>query len=260
MGARQKEMAIRAALGAGRFRLLRQVLTESVSPLVLWRRAGPPSRRGWHAWAGASHMRSTFLFSRSVRVDGSTLAFTVLATVATGVLFGLAPALQVPAYKLREGLQDAGRGSSGSRPAWLVPRRTGGLRVRPRLPVARRRGTAHSEFSARPGRESRISTGARRRVEDRSKFSDLESRATGLIYRRCVATHPVSPRHRSSRVNRCPAARRGQGLASLGQRAGLGQGPSPGGIYSRRERWILRGPGNSVEVGKRIHGERSSIE
>jgi hypothetical protein len=56
----------------------------------------------------------------SVRVDGKTLAFTLLATVATGVLFGLAPALQVPARELREGLQDAGRESSGScRHGWF---------------------------------------------------------------------------------------------------------------------------------------------
>jgi predicted permease len=56
----------------------------------------------------------------SIRVDGRTLAFTLLAAVASGVLFGLAPALQVSAYNLREGLQDAGRESSGSsRHGWF---------------------------------------------------------------------------------------------------------------------------------------------
>ena len=117
MGARQKEMAVRAALGAGRFRLLRQVLTESVTlsccGAVLGLLLAVAGTRG------LSHLHAFNLpLLESVRVDGSTLAFTLLAAVASGVLFGLAPALQVPAYKLREGLQDAGRESSG-RHGWF---------------------------------------------------------------------------------------------------------------------------------------------
>ena len=257
MGTRQKEMAMRAALGAGRLRLLRQVLTESVILSCCGAALGLLlAVAGTRALAHLNAFNLPLL--ASVRVDGSTLAFTLLAAVASGVLFGLAPALQVPTYKLREGLQDAGRESSGKSPAWLVPRRTGDLRVRPRLRAACRRGAAHSKFSARPGRESGISTRARSRVEDRPQFSDFESRATGRIYRRCAATHPVNSRHRRSRNNRRPAARRRPGLASRGQGTGLRQEPSPGGVYSRRERWILRSPGNPVEVGERIHRERST--
>jgi predicted permease len=114
MGTRQKEMAIRAALGAGRFRLLRQMLTESVTLSCCGAALGLLL-----AVAGTRELAHLSAFNlpllASVRVDGSTLAFTLLAAVASGVLFGLAPALQVPAYKLREGLQDAGRQSSGSR-------------------------------------------------------------------------------------------------------------------------------------------------
>jgi len=56
----------------------------------------------------------------SVRIDGSALLFTLLAAVASGVLFGLLPALQVSSLSLREGLQDASRGSSGGkRHAWV---------------------------------------------------------------------------------------------------------------------------------------------
>jgi hypothetical protein len=79
----------------------------------LWRRAGPHPRGCWHARAQLSAFDLPLL--ESVLVDGSTLAFTLSAAVAAGVLFGLAPALQVPAYKLRDGLQDTGRESSGSR-------------------------------------------------------------------------------------------------------------------------------------------------
>ena len=119
MGTRQKEMAIRAALGAGRFRLLRQVLTESVILSCCGAALGLLlAVAGTRALAHLSAFNLPLL--ASVRVDGSTLAFTLLAAVASGVLFGLAPALQVPAYKLREGLQDAGRESSGgSRHGWF---------------------------------------------------------------------------------------------------------------------------------------------
>ncbi len=108
MGTRQKEMAIRAALGAGRFRLLRQVLTESIAlsccGAVLGLLLAVAGTRG------LAHLSAFNLpLLESVRVDGTTLAFTLLAAVASGVLFGLAPALQVPAYKLREGL--AGHGT-----------------------------------------------------------------------------------------------------------------------------------------------------
>jgi predicted permease len=113
MGARQKEMAIRAALGAGRFRLLRQVLTESVTLSCCGAALG--ILLAVAGTRGLAHLNAFNLpLLASVRVDGSTLAFTLLAAVASGVLFGLAPALQVPLNKLREGLQDAGRDSSGS--------------------------------------------------------------------------------------------------------------------------------------------------
>ena len=114
MATRQKEMAIRAALGAGRFRLLRQVLTESVTLSCCGAALGLLL-----AVAGTRELAHLNTFNlpllESVRVDRTTLVFTLLATLATGVLFGLAPALQVLASKLREGLQDAGRGWNGSR-------------------------------------------------------------------------------------------------------------------------------------------------
>jgi predicted permease len=119
LAARQKEMATRAALGAGRFRLLRQMLTESVAlsccgavlGLVL---AAAGTRE-------VAHLQAFNLpLLESVRIDGSALLFTLLAAAASGVLFGLLPALQVSALSLREGLQDAGRGSSGGkRHAWV---------------------------------------------------------------------------------------------------------------------------------------------
>jgi predicted permease len=119
MGTRQKEMAIRAALGAGRLRLLRQVLTESLTLSCCGAALG--LLLAVAGTRGLAHLNAFNLpLLESVRVDGRTLAFTLLAAVASGVLFGLAPALQVPADKLRDGLQDAGRESSGNnRHGWF---------------------------------------------------------------------------------------------------------------------------------------------
>jgi predicted permease len=119
MGTRQKEMAVRSALGAGRYRLLRQVLTESITLSCCGAALG--LLLAVAGTRGLAHLSAFNLpLLATVRVDGSTLAFTLLAAVASGVLFGLAPALQITAHNLREGLQDAGRESSGgTRHGWF---------------------------------------------------------------------------------------------------------------------------------------------
>lgn len=119
LGARQKEMVMRAALGAGRFRLLRQMITESVTLSFSGAALGVVL-----AVAGTRELTHLHAFNlpllETIRVDEKTLVFTLLAAVATGVLFGLLPALQVASFSLREGLEDASRGStSGKRHAWI---------------------------------------------------------------------------------------------------------------------------------------------
>lgn len=117
--ARQKEIAMRAALGAGRSRLLRQMLTESVALSCCGAVLGLIL-----AMAGARALAHLHAFNlpllASIRIDGSALLFMLLAAIATGMLFGLLPALQASAFSLREGVQDAERGSSGGRRhAWI---------------------------------------------------------------------------------------------------------------------------------------------
>jgi len=112
---RQKELAIRAALGARRSRLVRQMLVES---LVL---AGAGGAAGlvlaaWgiqalHALAPSNVPRLT-----NVHIDAPVVLYTVLATLATGLIFGTAPALQSAAVSTGEFLKEGGRaGSAGSR-------------------------------------------------------------------------------------------------------------------------------------------------
>jgi predicted permease len=119
LGARQKELAMRAALGAGRLRLLRQMLTESIALSCCGAVLGLSL-----AIAGTGVVAHLNAFNLpllgSVRIDGNVLAFTLLAAVLTGVLFGLLPALQTPALKVQDALKEGGRGlSAGKGRAWL---------------------------------------------------------------------------------------------------------------------------------------------
>lgn len=115
--ARQKEMAIRAALGAGRPRLIRQLLTESI--LLTCCGAVLGLALAVIATRAMSHLTAFNIpLLSSVHVDIAALGFTLLVAMATGVVLGLAPALQVAAIPLNASLGE--RGSSESRGhAWM---------------------------------------------------------------------------------------------------------------------------------------------
>src|SRR5579871_1244801 len=119
MASRQKEMAVRAALGAGRHRLLRQLLTESVTLAMCGATLGLIlAFGGTRAMAHLDAFRIPLL--ASVRIDRTALGFTLLTAILTGILFGILPAIQVPSSAVQGALKDNSRGSSGSRRhAWI---------------------------------------------------------------------------------------------------------------------------------------------
>ncbi|MET0618656.1 MAG: FtsX-like permease family protein, partial [Thermoanaerobaculia bacterium] len=109
--ARSRELAIRSALGAGRGRLVRQLLTESVALSVAG--AGLGALLGAWAVSALPFVAPEDLPRLSaIRLDPLVLLFTLAAGVATGLVFGIAPAFQATRQSLAGAVSDASRGSS----------------------------------------------------------------------------------------------------------------------------------------------------
>jgi putative ABC transport system permease protein len=113
--ARQKEVAIRSALGASRWRVVRQLLTESLV-LSLFGGAAGLLIAYWGVPALVSALPQNQLnampFLKTLTLDGSILAFSFALSLLTGLVFGLAPALQSTRLDLNEVLKEGGRNAS----------------------------------------------------------------------------------------------------------------------------------------------------
>lgn len=112
---REREMALRLSLGAGRGRLIRQLLTESTLLAILGGAAGLGL-----AWGGIQLIRiwnpGNLPLVESVQLDGAVLAFTLIISMAAGILFGLAPALACARTDLNATMKESGRtGAASSR-------------------------------------------------------------------------------------------------------------------------------------------------
>ena len=110
---REKEFAIRAALGAGRWRIIRQLLVESF--LLA---AGGAVLGALLAWGGLKGLvalmpQQIIPAEAVIRLNLPVLAFTLGVAVLTAIVFGLAPALQVVRRDLNDPLRDSGKGTSG---------------------------------------------------------------------------------------------------------------------------------------------------
>ena len=111
---RKKEIAVRAALGASRGALVRQLIVESLLLAMVSGICGILLSQ-WCTHVLASLTLSNLPRMAGVRMDIPVLAFTIVISLASGILFGLAPALQLSKPDLNTVLRDEGRGSTGSR-------------------------------------------------------------------------------------------------------------------------------------------------
>ncbi|HEV2177150.1 MAG TPA: ABC transporter permease [Terriglobia bacterium] len=110
---RAREFAVRAALGAGRARILRQLLTESAVLGLLGAAVGV-ALAYWGVQALSGLLPPSFPRAEPIRVDGPVLAFALLLSVGASLLFGVAPALFASDPRLQMTLQEsAGRPGEG---------------------------------------------------------------------------------------------------------------------------------------------------
>ncbi len=110
---RQKEIAVRAALGASRFRIIRQLLTESLLLSLIGGGVGLLLSLWLTKLLIALSPPNSPRFDE-IRPDARVLAFTLGLTVITGLVFGLVPALQAARVDLNERLKEAGRGAGSA--------------------------------------------------------------------------------------------------------------------------------------------------
>ena len=112
-GARQRETAVRAALGATRWQVMRGYLAESVLLALVGGGLGL-LLAVWGTRALVAAAPADLPRLGEIAVDARTLAFTAVLSIVTGVLFGLAPALHAARADLQHSLRQGGRGSSAS--------------------------------------------------------------------------------------------------------------------------------------------------
>jgi predicted permease len=109
---RTREVAVRAALGAGRTRLVRQFLAESILLGLLGGTAGLVAA-SWCTWALVALGPASIPRLSEVAIDLRVLAFTIVIAVGTSVLFGLVPALSASGGSVARSVGSAGRGAVG---------------------------------------------------------------------------------------------------------------------------------------------------
>ena len=162
---RSQEFAVRAALGAGRARILRQALTESVC-LAFAGGAVGVVLAAWGTRAALSVIPSALPDIVNVGLNGRVLLVAAAAALVSGLVCAVVPALRATRPNLSQGLQQSGRGGqlAPSPRTACVPRHPGGADA----DAPRRRGSHGAQPGARVARRPGIRSPRRRHVHDRA--------------------------------------------------------------------------------------------
>ena len=152
---RQREVAIRSALGGGRRRLVRQFLTES---LLLSLAGGAGGiLLAWGIVRALVSTGPTWLARIShISVDGQVLAFAAIVSIVTGLAFGTVPALQLARFIPGNSLADSGRSATGGRRRRRRPACARRRAARADAGAADRRGARDEKLSEAAGRRDRL--------------------------------------------------------------------------------------------------------
>ena len=249
---RTREMAVRAALGGGRGRLVRQTITECTTLAALGGVLGVPLgvllNRWMSGWAG---VRPPYLFE--VSFDTQTILFAALATLVAGVACGLAPVARhasVAAWEALAGGRRVGAGPKRQRLAAILV--AGELRCPPRsvsAPSSWRRASSRSDWPsmATAWRTPSLcgSTSPRSAIRTRVSAS-LSSSAPWTASARCPRSSRSGPRTACRSARASPK----RGSRSKGSRSSRGRSR-----WSRRSGSprVLRRARDSARFGSRVH-------
>jgi predicted permease len=122
--AREREIAIRASIGASRGRILRQLLTESFLLAFVGAAVGIVFALGGlhllRALLPPPMGRGQIPHPEFIRIDGTVVLFTIGVALLTSVIFGLAPSIQIARSKIYESLKEGSRGTTGGRRSHLI--------------------------------------------------------------------------------------------------------------------------------------------
>ena len=208
--AREGEIVIRAALGAGRARLVRQLLTESLA-LALAGGAAGVALAAWVTKALIALGPRGIPRLDQVGIDGAALLFALGISLLTGILFGLAPALQTSRTDLSGAIREGDPRLQGTR---RHPRqeRPGGGGDGARGGAPGRRRAADPQLPAAPGGGPRVQAGAGGDVQSRAAGEPVlgQCQAPGVYRRAAGADAEPSPEwtRRGRRSTACPSPAR----------------------------------------------------
>ena len=252
---RQREIAVRLAMGAPRRRIIRQLMTESLLISFLGGGLGLALAYGG-VKALVSLLPADFPRAQDIHVSAPVLAFTILVTVVTGLLFGVAPALQAAGADPQAGPAEGRALHHRQRAAEPAARCAGSRRSKPGVRAAHRRGSDAAQPPEPVARRSRLPTGACAHREPFAAARQVQQRRAGrpLLRSACHESECAARRRERRRRHRSSLDRLRRKCGRIHHRrkdAAAGAGISR--ALSHGHAGVFQRAGNSAGRGPLLH-------